>query len=74
MEVDQDPPAGSNLHVGPGTMKAVERTFVDHWHEAGSPAPVWGRGERIQATERCAIIGVIAHLLLPESALLEPLL
>ena len=35
VEVYKDPPAGSNLHVGPGTMTAVERMFVDHWHDAG---------------------------------------
>ena len=35
VEVHKDPPAGSNLHVGPGTMTAVERMFVDHWHDAG---------------------------------------
>ena len=35
VEVRKDPPVGSNLHVGPGTVTALERMFVDHWHEAG---------------------------------------
>ena len=35
VEVHQDPPSGSNLHVGQGALTAVERMFVDHWHEAG---------------------------------------
>ena len=35
VEVQKSQPAGSNLHVGPGTITAVERMFVDHWHEAG---------------------------------------
>ena len=34
-EVYQHVPGGSNLHVGPGTVTALERMFVDHWHEAG---------------------------------------
>ena len=35
VEVHQDRPGGSNLHVDPSNMTAVERMFVDHWHEAG---------------------------------------
>ena len=35
VEVHQDRPGGSNLHLGPGSMTAVGRMFVDHWHEAG---------------------------------------
>ena len=35
VEVHKYPPSGSNLDVGPGTVTALERMFVDHLHEAG---------------------------------------
>ena len=35
VEVHQDRPGGSNLHLGPSNMTAVERTQVDEWHQAG---------------------------------------
>ena len=63
VEVHQDRPGGSNLHLGSGSMTAVGRMFVDHWHEAG----VTGAGVEVAVIDtdfrdfRAQILPMLSH-------------